>query len=162
MDRQAIFTGNNNASGPSGGSVPAWRPGIPSSMPAVGDLELRGAYSEVISIGLSIFSADSLDAVLAAMNKSVDVLAGRGQASLPHGAFTVSVVTATWIGIIVLSKELFIPGVILSQSWWGHNQTQHEDQQQGPQTHCHLFQQRFLPRTKSSNGGVMAPHSNLG
>lgn len=96
------------------------------------------------------------------MNKGVDVLAGRGQVSLPYGAFTVSVIMAAWIGIIVLSQEFDIPGVILSQSWWGHKQTQHEDQQQGAQTHCHLFQQRFLARTKSSNGGVMEPHSSLG
>lgn len=121
-------------------------------MLADGDLELRDAYSEVISVGVSVCSADSLDAVRAAVDKGVEVLAGRGQASLPHYAVTVSVVTALWLGVIVLSQEFFVPGVILSQSWWGHNQTQHEDQQQGAQTHCHLFQQRFLPRTKSSNG----------
>lgn len=74
------------------------------------------------------------------MNKSVGVFAGCGQVSSHHHAFTVSVIPAPWIGIIVLGQELSVPGIILSQGWWGQTQTQHEDQQQGAQAHRHLFQ----------------------
>lgn len=41
VDRQAMFTGNNNVSEPWGSSVPARRPRRPSYMPASGDLERR-------------------------------------------------------------------------------------------------------------------------
>lgn len=41
VDRQAVFTGNNNVSEPWGSSVPARRPRGPSYMPAGGDLERR-------------------------------------------------------------------------------------------------------------------------
>lgn len=77
MHRQAIFTGNNDVSGPRRGSVPARRPGGPSHVSANGDLEGRHAYSEVSPIRLSILiPTDGLDAVLVAVNKCVGVFAG--------------------------------------------------------------------------------------
>lgn len=153
MHRQAVFTGNNNVSGPWCGSVPARRPGGPSHVFASGDLERRLAYSEVFPIRLSILIlTDVLDAALVAMNKCVGVFAGWGQVSSLHHGFTVSVIPAKWLGIIVLGQEVFVPGVVLRQGRRGHTQTQHEDQHQRTQAHDHLFQQRLLPRAKGCTG----------
>lgn len=154
VDRQAVFTGNNNVSEPCCGSVPARRPGGPSCMLASGDPEGRLAYSESVHVRLSILiTTDGLDVVLGAMNKGVGVFAGCRQASSCHHDFTVSATPATWFRIIVLGQEVFVPGVVLSQGRWGQTQTQHEDQHQGTQAHHHVFQQRLLLRAK---GGVVA------
>lgn len=152
VDRPAIFTANNNVSGPSRGSVPAGRMGGPSCMLASGDLKARFAYSESFFVRLSIVITDGLDVVLGVMNKGVDVFAGFRQASSRHHGVTVSVIPATWLGIIVLAQEVVVPVVILSQGRWDQTQTQHEDQHQGTQAHHHLFQQRLLLRAK---GGVV-------
>lgn len=77
MDRQALFTGNNNVSGPFCGSVPTGRPGGPSYELASSDLEMRFAYSEISFVRCSIFIfTDGLDVVTALMNKGVDIFAG--------------------------------------------------------------------------------------
>lgn len=153
MHRRAVFTGNNNLSGPWCGSVPARRPGGPSHVFASGDLESRLAYSEVFPIRLSILIlTDGLDAALGAVNKCVGVFAGWDQASSLHRDFTVSVIPAKRIGITVLGQEALVPVVILSKGRRGHTQTQHEDQHQGTQAHDHLFQQRLLPRAKGCTG----------
>lgn len=160
MGGPVIFTGNSNDSVPSCGSVPAWRPGGPSSMLASGDLEGRLAYSEIaVSFSILIFT-DALDVIHAAMNKGVDVFAGIDQVSPPHHAFTVSVIPARWMAIIVLGQEVSVFAVTLSQGQWG--QTQHEDEKQGSQEHHHLFQQKLLPRGKGDAVGAQNSLAKLG
>ena len=77
MDRQAMFTGNNNGSGSFISSVPAGRLGGLSYMLASGDLERRLALSESFSVKhpILIFT-DGPDIFLGAMNKGVGVFAG--------------------------------------------------------------------------------------
>lgn len=158
-----IFTANSNDSVPFCGSVPAWRPGGPSFMLASGDLEGRLAYSEIAFTRFSIrIITDALDVILAAMNKGVDLFAGIGQVSPPHHAFTVSVIPALWLGIIVLGQEVSVSVVFLSQGQWGQTQTQHEDEKQGAQEHHHLFQQKLLPREKGDAVGAQNSIAKLG
>lgn len=135
----------------------AGRPSRPAMMLASGDLEWSLAYSEGFSIRTSIpIITDSLDAVFGVMNKSVDGFAGCSQASSRHHGFTVSVIPAPWVGIIVLDEEVLVPFLWgLSQGQWGQTQTQYEDQQQGAQAHHHLFQQRLLPRAKGGWQGKL-------
>lgn len=103
VDRKAISTANNNDSVCSEGSVPAWRPGGPSSMYAGRDLEGRPASSKTVSVRFSIpIITDGPDVITVAMNKGVGVFAGSSHVSSLHHGVTVSVVVACWARIIVL------------------------------------------------------------
>ena len=98
-------------------------------MIASGDLEGRIAYSKVCSIRASLLSTDGLDGFLGVMDKGVGFFAFQGflDSFLHHTQITVSVIPACWLGIIVLSQEFYVPGVILSQSGRDHNQSKHKD-----------------------------------
>lgn len=103
VDGKAISTANNNDPVCSEGSIPAWRPGGPSSMLAGGDLEGRLASSKTISVRFSIpIITDGPDVIPVAMNKGVVVFAGSSHSSSLHHGITVSVIMACWSRIIVL------------------------------------------------------------
>ena len=103
VDRKAISTANNNDSVCFEGSVPAWRPGGPSSMLAGRDLKGRPASSKTISVRFSIpIITDGPDVITVAMNKGVSVFAGSSHVLSLHHGVTVSVIVACWARIIVL------------------------------------------------------------
>lgn len=103
VDGKAMFTANNNDSACCEGSIPAWRPGGPSSMCAGGDLEGRHASSKTVSVRFSIsIITDSPNVITVAMNKGVGVFAGFSHVSSLHHGITVAVIVAFWFRIIVL------------------------------------------------------------